>query len=144
MQQLNLSENVRDRYRERLEMVEALESREQLKQMTIKDFITLAVIGQGSFGKVTLVKKRSSGQILAMKIMSKQMMVTKKQVMHVRAERNILSKHATENNCNHDYLVKLFYSFHDRENLYLVMEFLPGGDLMNFANERGCSFGSCH
>ena len=48
----------------------------------------------------------------------------KEQVAHVRAERDILAE------ADHQWVVKMFYSFQDSRNLYLVMEFLPGGDMM--------------
>lgn len=46
------------------------------------------------------------------------------QVEHVRAERNLLAEVASH------YIVKLYYSFQDAEDLYLIMEYLPGGDMM--------------
>ncbi len=60
-----------------------------------------------------------------MKKMKKKEMLKKNQVGHVRAERDILAKSK-----NH-WIVDLKYSFQDENNLYLVMEYLPGGDLMN-------------
>ncbi|KAJ1360600.1 Serine/threonine-protein kinase sax-1 [Parelaphostrongylus tenuis] len=59
-----------------------------------------------------------------MKILRKSEMLEKEQTAHVRAERDILS----EADC--EWVVKMYYSFQDFANLYLVMEFLPGGDTM--------------
>ncbi len=59
-----------------------------------------------------------------MKSMYKDNMILKNQVHHIRAERDILTE--SENS----WIVKMFYSFQDTNNLYMVMEFLPGGDLM--------------
>ena len=56
-----------------------------------------------------------------MKVLRKAEMVEKEQVAHVRAERDILVE------ADHQWVVKMFYSFQDPANLYLVMEFLPGG-----------------
>lgn len=56
--------------------------------------------------------------------MVKENMILKNQVSHIRAERNILTE--SEN----PWIVTLFYSFQDAKNLYMVMEYLPGGDLM--------------
>jgi serine/threonine kinase 38 len=81
----------------------------------------LKVIGRGAFGEVRLVQKVDTGHIYAMKILRKSEMLEKKQIEHVRAERDILS----EADC--DWVVKMYYSFQDNINLYLVMEFLPGG-----------------
>jgi serine/threonine kinase 38 len=59
-----------------------------------------------------------------MKILRKKDMLLKEQVAHVRAERDILAE------ADHQWIVKMYYSFQDSRNLYLVMEFLPGGDMM--------------
>jgi len=88
------------------------------------DFEALKVIGKGAFGEVRLVQKCDTGHIYAMKVLRKVDMVEKEQVAHVRAERDILVE------ADHQWVVKMFFSFQDPVNLYLVMEFLPGGDLM--------------
>lgn len=88
------------------------------------DFEPLKVIGRGAFGEVRLVQKKDTGHVYAMKILRKSDMLAKEQVAHVRAERDILEK------ADNPWVVKMFYSFQDAVNLYLIMEFLPGGDLM--------------
>lgn len=60
-----------------------------------------------------------------MKILRKADMLEKEQVAHVRAERDVLVE------ADHQWVVKMFYSFQDPINLYLVMEFLPGGKPTN-------------
>ncbi|RCN53772.1 kinase domain protein [Ancylostoma caninum] len=93
-------------------------------RLEVTDFESLKVIGRGAFGEVRLVQKIDSGHIYAMKILRKSEMLEKEQTAHVRAERDILS----EADC--EWVVKMYYSFQDFANLYLVMEFLPGGDMM--------------
>merc|ERR1712013_931728 len=88
------------------------------------DFEAIKVIGKGAFGEVRLVQKVDTGHIYAMKVLRKSEMVSKEQVGHVRAERDALVE------ADHQWVVKMFFSFQDPTNLYLVMEFLPGGDLM--------------
>ena len=56
-----------------------------------------------------------------MKILRKADMLEKEQVAHVRAERDVLVE------ADHQWIVKMYYSFQDTINLYLIMEFLPGG-----------------
>lgn len=56
-----------------------------------------------------------------MKILRKADMLEKEQVAHVRAERDVLVE------ADHQWVVKMYYSFQDPINLYLIMEFLPGG-----------------
>lgn len=99
-------------------------------RLTVDDFIPLKIIGKGAFGEVRLVQKQDNGYIYAMKILHKADMLQKDQVAHVRAERDILVK------ADNPWVVKMFYSFQDSVNLYLVMEFLPGGDVMTLLMKR--------
>lgn len=92
--------------------------------MCMDDFTTVKVIGRGAFGEVKLVRKNDDGKIFAVKIMSKVDMVRNNQVEHIKAERDVLAL------CDDPWVVKLHYSFQDQQNLYLVMEYLAGGDLM--------------
>ncbi|KAK3794189.1 hypothetical protein RRG08_049589 [Elysia crispata] len=70
---------------------------------------------------VRLVQKKDTGHVYAMKILRKVDMVEKDQIAHVRAERDILAE------ADHQWVVKMYYSFQDSGSLYLIMEFLPGG-----------------
>ena len=76
------------------------------------------------------MQKRDTGHVYAMKILRKSAMVEKEQVAHVRAERDILVE------ADHQWVVKMFYSFQDAVNLYLIMEFLPGGDMMTLLMKK--------
>ena len=91
-------------------------------RLGVDDFEPIKVIGKGAFGEVRLVQKVDTGHVYAMKILRKCDMVEKEQVAHVRAERDILVE------ADHQWVVKMFYSFQDPANLYLIMEFLPGGE----------------
>ena len=125
-----------------LEEAEIVERRNQLtaketeflrlkrSRLGVDDFDPIKVIGKGAFGEVRLVQKVDTGHVYAMKILRKADMVEKEQVAHVRAERDILVE------ADHQWVVKMFYSFQDPANLYLVMEFLPGGDLMSLLIKR--------
>ena len=66
-----------------------------------------------------------TGEIVAIKKMKKDEMYKKNQILHVRAERDVLSE------AKIPWIVELKYSFQDELYLYLVMEFCPGGDLMS-------------
>jgi len=99
-------------------------------KLGVDDFEPLKVIGKGAFGEVRLVQKVDTGHVYAMKVLRKAEMVEKEQVAHVRAERDILVE------VDHTWVVKMFYSFQDAESLYLVMEFLPGGDLMTLLMKK--------
>ncbi|KAJ6591541.1 kinase-like domain-containing protein [Mycena vulgaris] len=101
-------------------------SRLRLRRTKIKlsDFRTVKVIGKGAFGEVRLVQKVDTGKVYAMKSLQKAEMLKRDQLAHVRAERDVLAESTSP------WVVQLFYSFQDPLYLYLVMEFLPGGDLM--------------
>ncbi|VDB92056.1 unnamed protein product [Peniophora sp. CBMAI 1063] len=88
------------------------------------DFRTVKVIGKGAFGEVRLVQKIDTGRVYAMKTLQKAEMFRRDQLAHVRAERDVLAESTSP------WVVQLYYSFQDPLYLYLIMEFLPGGDLM--------------
>lgn len=93
-------------------------------RLSLDDFNTVKVIGKGAFGEVRLVQKKDTGKIYAMKTLLKSEMYKKDQLAHVKAERDVLA------DANSPWVVSLYYSFQDQLYLYLIMEFLPGGDLM--------------
>jgi protein-serine/threonine kinase len=89
-----------------------------------ENYATLKIIGKGAFGEVKLVQKKADGKIYAMKSLVKSEMFKKDQLAHVRAERDILAE------SDSPWVVKLYNTFQDYDFLYMLMEFLPGGDLM--------------
>ncbi|KAB5595576.1 hypothetical protein CTheo_1037 [Ceratobasidium theobromae] len=93
-------------------------------KLGLDDFRTVKVIGKGAFGEVRLVQKTDTGKIYAMKTLQKSEMLKRDQLAHVRAERDVLAE------SDSPWVVQLYYSFQDPAYLYLIMEFLPGGDLM--------------
>ncbi|CAL5184746.1 unnamed protein product [Lathyrus oleraceus] len=115
---------------EQINLIKDLESKEtefmRLKRhkICVEDFDLLTIIGRGAFGEVRLCREKKSGNIYAMKKLKKSEMLSRGQVEHVRAERNVLAEVVN------DFIVKLYYSFQDPEFLYLIMEYLPGGDIM--------------
>lgn len=90
-----------------------------------QNFTTLKVIGKGAFGEVKLVQRKTDGKIYALKSLIKTEMFKRDQLAHVRAERDILA-----DSKDNPWLVKMHASFQDNAYLYMLMEFLPGGDLM--------------
>merc|ERR1719189_2679623 len=99
-------------------------AKEGRKRYKMGDFDCVKTIGRGAFGEVRVVKKKDDNEVFAMKMMKKSEMIAKKQVSHIRAERNLLA--AADNT----WLVRLLFSFQDDSWLYLVMEYCAGGDLM--------------
>lgn len=132
MNKAGLSNEDKKARRKELEKEETRVQKESRRNVTTADFESLTVIGRGAFGEVRLVRRKpgnSRGEtgVYALKSMKKEMMVMKNQVGHVRAERDALAAADDENR----WLTLLHYSFHDEQHLYMVMEFLPGGDLMS-------------
>lgn len=107
---------------------------DKVKPKTVKDYDKIAVIGRGAFGEVRLVRDKQTGQVAAMKMLKKTEMMKKNQVQHVRTERNLMAD-SGENNIN-EWIVELYSSFQDNEYLYLVMEYLPAGDMMTWLIQR--------
>lgn len=95
------------------------------------DFEPLKIIGRGAFGEVRVCRNKKTNEIVAIKKMKKNEMIQKNQEKHIRAERDILAV-AGQN----PWIVELKCSFQDELYLYLVMEFLQGGDLMTLLIEK--------
>uniref|UniRef100_A0A2P2L221 non-specific serine/threonine protein kinase n=1 Tax=Rhizophora mucronata TaxID=61149 RepID=A0A2P2L221_RHIMU len=107
-----------------LERKETEYMRLQRRKVGIDDFEQLTMIGKGAFGEVRLCRAKGTGEIFAMKKLKKSEMLSRGQVEHVRSERNLLAE--VDSRC----IVQLHCSFQDSDFLYLIMEYLPGGDIM--------------
>ncbi|WZZ37225.1 hypothetical protein YC2023_020626 [Brassica napus] len=99
---------------------------------SIEDFEIIKPISRGAFGRVFLARKRATGDLFAIKVLKKADMIRKNAVESILAERNILIS------IRNPFVVRFFYSFTCRENLYLVMEYLNGGDLFSLLRNLGC------
>ncbi|KAF0698202.1 Aste57867_11187 [Aphanomyces stellatus] len=94
-------------------------------RVTIQDFDIIKPISKGAFGKVYLAKKKTTGDHYAIKVLAKEHVLRKKQLSNIEAERDILAS------VQSPFVVKLFWTFQSQYNLFLVMEYLPGGDFMS-------------
>lgn len=103
--------------------------RKKRTKLSTRDFEPLSIIGKGAFGEVRICRERKTGEVVAIKRLKKREMIKKNQVTHIRAERNVLVH-------GNKWIVNLKYSFQDEVYLYLVMEFLQGGDLMTLLIKR--------
>ncbi|KAM7273997.1 hypothetical protein ACFE04_028661 [Oxalis oulophora] len=99
---------------------------------SIEDFEIIKPISQGAFGRVFLARKRATGDLFAIKVLRKADMICKNAVERILSERNILIS------VRNPFVVRFFYSFTCRDNLYLVMEYLNGGDLYSLLRNLGC------
>lgn len=101
-------------------------------QPSIKDFEIIKPISKGAFGSVYLSKKKSTGEYFAIKVLKKADMVAKNQVGNVKAERAILMWQGTS-----EFVAKLYWTFSSKDYLYLVMEYLNGGDCASLIKVLG-------
>jgi serum/glucocorticoid-regulated kinase 2 len=104
----------------------ALKKRSQRK-VVVDDFEMMRVLGKGCAGKVLLVRHKNSGDLFAMKAITKRHVLAHQELQHTLTEQAVLKKMAAGS--TDPFVVKLWWSFHDKENLFLVMDFHPGGDL---------------
>ncbi|KAH9949569.1 kinase-like protein [Amylocystis lapponica] len=137
MMNMQLSEAQKEYLRGRWRQNETDYLRDRRRKVDASAFVKLKTIGHGAFGVVSLVRERSSGQLFAMKQLRKTDMLRKGQEGHVRAERDILkSASLVSTPGGAEWIVRLYYSFQDRDHLYLVLEYMGGGDLLNLLIER--------
>ena len=98
---------------------------------SIRDFEILKPVSRGAFGKVYLAKKKVTGDLFAIKILKKADMIRKNMVSQVLAERKVLAL------SKNPFVVRLYFAFQSKEYLYLVMEYLIGGDLSSLLSTFG-------
>ncbi|GAM26119.1 hypothetical protein SAMD00019534_092940 [Acytostelium subglobosum LB1] len=108
------------------------EGSQQQHSHSISDFEIIKPISRGAFGRVYLAQKKKTGDLYAIKVLKKLDTIRKNMVDHVIIERNILA--AVQN----PFVVKLFYAFQSADKLYLVMEYLIGGDCASLLRALGC------
>ncbi|CAI5980807.1 unnamed protein product [Closterium sp. NIES-64] len=89
----------------------------------ITDFIPLKVLGKGSFAKVLLVRHAPSGQVFAMKVLDKAAVMRRQQLQHTLTERHVLQE------VRHPFLVPLRWALQSETRLFLILDFMPGGEL---------------
>ena len=89
----------------------------------IEDFQFIKVVGQGTYGKVYLVKHKLRGKHFAMKVMKKEQVFSTYSDEGIKTEKEIMTMF------DHPFIMKLEYSFQDEHKLYMVMEFVNGGEL---------------
>lgn len=94
-------------------------------------FDLLKLLGSGAFGKVVLVQSRLDKKLFAMKVISKKLLRKKNNVSYMKSERDILTK------VHHPFLVTLEFAFQTETKLFLVMNFLAGGELFLHLRRRG-------
>lgn len=100
---------------------------------TLSDFTIKRTLGTGSFGRVHLVQSNHNHRFYAVKVLKKQQVVKMKQIEHTNDERKMLQK------VKHAFLVTLWGTFQDSKNLYMVMDFVEGGELFSLLRKSQVS-----
>ena len=100
-------------------------------QIGPQHFDLLKLIGEGAFGKVLLVRNRLDKSLYAMKVLSKKLLKKKNNTQYMKSERDILTK------VSHPFIVSLYFAFQSETKLFLVMEFLQGGELFFHLRMKG-------
>jgi len=90
-----------------------------------------ATLGTGSFGRVRLVRHTASQKFFALKILKKSEVIYLKQVDHVKTEKKILEE------IDHPFIVNLSGAFQDDKNLYLLLEYVIGGEFFSHLRKAG-------
>ncbi|RLV93941.1 Serine/threonine-protein kinase psk1 [Spathaspora sp. JA1] len=121
---------------------------DNLHKPKLSDFEPIKVLGKGSYGKVLLVREISTGRLFAQKQLKKASLIINENTNEVHEinynrtlnEKNILKM------VNHANIVKLYYAFQDNNKVYLILEYLDGGELFHhlalekFMTEKNASY----
>lgn len=105
---------------------------------SVHDFEIMRTLGTGSFGRVHLVKLKKTGEYFAMKAMKKSEVVRLKQVEHTMNERNLLAS------VNFPFLVNVVCTMQDSLHLFVVMEYVMGGELFSILRKAQVNAGLIH
>lgn len=97
------------------------------RSITLESFEMMRVLGKGCAGKVLLVREKKTGELMALKAITKRHVLAHRELAHTRTEQSVLK--ACARDAPNPFIVRLHYSFHDKETLYLALDFHPGGDL---------------
>ncbi|OUC49635.1 kinase domain protein [Trichinella nativa] len=128
MVRANFSSKLQCQLRKLLTQKESWYLRLKRQKMNSSMFEKIKIIGVGAFGEVTL---KDTNTLFAMKVLRKLDVIKRNQAAHVKAERDILSK------ADNEWVVKLYYSFQDKDSLFFIMEYIPGGDMMALLIKKG-------
>nr|XP_028579477.1 serine/threonine-protein kinase LATS1 [Podarcis muralis]XP_028579478.1 serine/threonine-protein kinase LATS1 [Podarcis muralis] len=131
MMRVGLSQEAQDQMRKMLCQKESNYIRLKRAKMDKSMFVKIKTLGIGAFGEVCLARKVDTNALYATKTLRKKDVLLRNQVAHVKAERDILAE------ADNEWVVRLYYSFQDKDNLYFVMDYIPGGDMMSLLIRMG-------
>jgi serine/threonine protein kinase len=100
-------------------------------KVTVSDFQLLKTIGRGAYGKVMLVRFTRTGQLFAMKTLSKAKLIQYDLIGRTQAERNVLMR------AGHPFIVSARWSFQTEKKVFFIMDYVPGGELFDRLRREG-------
>ncbi|XP_061538679.1 cAMP-dependent protein kinase catalytic subunit PRKX [Phycodurus eques] len=106
-------------------------SEDNHQRYSLDDLVSIAIVGTGTFGRVYLVRDKNSRTFYALKQMRIPDVIRLKQEQHVHNEKAVLKE------VNHPFLIRLFWTHHDECFLYMLMDYVPGGELFSYLRSRG-------
>ena len=123
--ELNIPEEEKEMIKHNIYSQEIEKFRKARKKKSIENYESITIIGRGAFGEVHVCRDKTTDEIVAIKKIKKEALSSKNQIIHIKNEQLFMA------NVKSPWIVELKASFQDHDYLYLVMEFLQGGDLMN-------------
>jgi len=97
----------------------------------LAEFDLLETLGTGTFGRVRICRHKTAGRFFALKILKKNEVIRLKQVEHIMSEKRILAQ------VEHPFIINLFATYKDVKNLYMLMEYVPGGEIFSHLRRAG-------
>jgi len=95
------------------------------------NFEILAVVGKGNFSRVFQARQKNTGHIYAMKVLRKHLLIERKQVQHIHESLKIIAQ------IRHPFIMKIKSAFHTNDKLYLILDFINGGELFYHLKKEG-------
>ena len=102
-----------------------------MNKVSLNSFTTISVIGEGTYSKIILVKKKDNSKYFAMKTLKKSLLKEKKKENYIKNEINTIDL-ITDNN----FLIKHFWTFQTKNKFHFILEYCPGGDLFNLLEKK--------
>jgi len=103
----------------------------EMPKVSLEDFDLLKVLGKGGFGKVMLVRKKNTTDIYAMKVLKKEAVIRRNQGAPTKTETHLLKQ------IRHPFLTRMYFAFQNEGKLYMVLNYLPGGELFYRLKREG-------
>ena len=127
----NISEQEKEEIKKRIFKKISKYNRLLRQKIKEKRFEIISNIGEGYLGNVKLVRDKMNNKIYAMKKINIRAIIRNSQLFHIKTEKDILSM-----NTNNIWKINLIYSFIDNDYLYFIIDYCPGGDLLNFLDNK--------